>query len=85
MNYGGDRWRQLRKWKLENDPHCQRCGSSKGRMDVHHLEPVSEGGPEYPPLSGLETRCISCHSMETTGVTESEQDRRIAWREFINS
>ena len=35
-----------------------RCGKS-GYINVHHLLPKSEGGPDHP--SNLATVCLDCH------------------------
>jgi HNH endonuclease len=40
---------------------CERCGT-KGRLDVHHTTPVSEGGGNS--LKALRLFCSACHSLE---------------------
>lgn len=59
-------WKQLRGQALRRD--AERCtisrllgGTCSARLHVHHLIPVSEGGPELPDLDGLITVCSACH------------------------
>ena len=40
---------------------CECCGRKGGRLDVHHRDPVSEGGSNDPGC--LELLCRACHTM----------------------
>ena len=65
------RWKQLRQWKLQQNPLCELCeaeGFVRSAIDVHHKIPVeSARTPEemkqlcFNP-SNLQALCISCHS-----------------------
>lgn len=64
--YSTPEWADLRARALARDGH--RCtvarllgGPCSARLDVHHLIPVSEGGPELPDLDGVVTACSSHH------------------------
>lgn len=61
-----DTWDALRAAALDRDGH--RCtvarligGECSTRLDVHHLIPVSEGGPVLPDLDGVVTVCATHH------------------------
>ena len=65
------RWKQLREWKLQQNPLCELCeaeGFVRSAIDVHHKTPVeSASTPQemeqlcFTP-SNLQALCISCHS-----------------------
>ena len=65
------RWKQLRQWKLQQNPLCELCeaeGFVRSAIDVHHKIPVeSARTPQemeqlcFTP-SNLQALCISCHS-----------------------
>jgi len=64
------RWKQLRKWKLEQNPLCELCereGKVVSAIDVHHITPVESGRTveEMEQLcfnaNNLQALCISCH------------------------
>lgn len=64
--YRTPEWIDLRARALARDGH--RCtvarilgGACSARLDVHHLIPVSEGGPELPDLDGVVTTCSKHH------------------------
>ena len=51
------------------------CGASGIRLDVHHLDEITEQqreekdeGAAYPSPDRLRVLCVSCHSMETRGI-----------------
>jgi len=53
-------WNELRKQALERAGYrCEQCGRT-GRLHVHHIIPVSEGGSH--DLSNLMVLCPHCHS-----------------------
>jgi len=61
-------WRRLRKRVLERDGSSCTYGRLFGgqcssRLHVHHLIPVSEGGPELPEIQGCITLCEAHHPM----------------------
>lgn len=52
-------WEQLQKQVHQRDEHqCVNCGSD-GRLEVHHIVPVSAGGENV--VSNLVTLCKPCH------------------------
>ena len=53
---------------------CECCGRKGGRLDVHHREPVSEGGSHE--LSCLELLCRACH----TKNHEADFEEKPHWR-----
>lgn len=63
------RWRELRAWKLSQNPLCELCqaeGYVRSAVDVHHKVPVSGRTIEemeqlaFNP-SNLQSLCIPCH------------------------
>jgi len=56
---------KLRQWDVSGakSPHghtCTRCGESDpGKLEVHHILPLSEGGTNR--IENLTTRCRACH------------------------
>ena len=61
--YRTKRWRETRRLALARDGHrCRSCGSA-GRLEVHHVRPLRDGGEPYD-LSNLQTKCRSCHVRE---------------------
>ena len=65
------RWKQLRQWKLEQNPLCELCereGKVVSAIDVHHKVPVeSARTPDemerlaFDP-NNLQALCIPCHA-----------------------
>ena len=54
------KWETVRRIALDRDGwKCKRCGR-RGRLDVHHIEGIAEGGDVYD-LDNLETLCRPCH------------------------
>lgn len=52
-------WPEIRKEVIARDGHtCAECGSVD-KLEVHHIEPVCEGG--LPEMSNLMTLCAACH------------------------
>ena len=65
------RWKQLRLWKLQQNPLCELCqaeGFVRSAIDVHHKVPVESARTpqEMEQLcfnpSNLQALCISCHA-----------------------
>ena len=65
------RWKQLRQWKLEQNPLCELCereGKVVSAIDVHHKVPVESActPDEMERLAfdpnNLQALCISCHA-----------------------
>lgn len=53
---------------------CERCGRRGGRLHVHHLKPVSDGGVNR--VDTLLVLCEACHSL----LHEEDFDTRADWR-----
>lgn len=65
------RWKELRAWKLEQNPLCELCqaeGYVTSAIDIHHKEPVESGRTEFEMEqlcfnpNNLQSLCISCHA-----------------------
>lgn len=55
-------YRQARAQAIYRDGfRCQQC-HAEGRLECHHIKPVSEGGDHR--LSNLKTLCHGCHVQE---------------------
>ena len=71
-------WRALRRAALARSRYrCERCGTS-GKLEVHHVLPVAQGGPEIPGLEGVLALCLQCH-LAAHGKAAPEPD---AWDRF---
>ena len=72
-----------RKAKDRDDWRCQRCGrvggSVGGRLEVHHLRPVKDGGGDE--LSNLTVLCRSCH----IDGHRSEPKGKAEWRRWLRA
>ena len=78
----GRRIYNLRKWTicrqraLFRDGHrCTKCGKS-GRLEVHHIQPLVDGGEPFD-LINLESLCVPCHLGAHAMDVDAE---RAAWR-----
>ena len=65
------KWKQLRQWKLEQNPLCELCereGKVVSAIDVHHKTPVESARTpdEMERLAfdphNLQALCIPCHA-----------------------
>lgn len=71
-------WRRLRRAVLDRDAwRCRRCGGA-GRLDVHHVVPVADGGTDDP--ANLEAICRDCHVALHQGARSPE---RVAWDRYL--
>jgi len=58
--YQSKHWKETRADVLERDDHeCQACGKEED-LHVHHIQPVSAGGPRFE-LNNLVTLCDTHH------------------------
>ena len=73
-------WAQARKQALESAGwRCSQCGRA-GRLEVHHVEALDDGGDPYDP-ENLEVLCRSCHfAAHRRPLTEAEK----AWRRLLD-
>jgi len=58
-------WERLRAYVLRTEPLCRPCqvkGIVRPATLVHHLDPISEGNPNLPPLDRLVPMCEECHA-----------------------
>lgn len=54
------KWEAVRRKALDRDGwRCRRCGKA-GRLEVHHVKALRDGGAVYE-LQNLETLCRACH------------------------
>ena len=82
------RWKQLRQWKLEQNPLCELCSREDkvvSAIDVHHITPVESARTpdEMEQLcfnpNNLQALCISCHAKvhrEARSHTRSSHEQR---------
>jgi len=58
--YSSEKWKEVREEVLERDDHeCQACGKESD-LQVHHIHPISAGGPRFDP-NNLVTLCNTHH------------------------
>ena len=54
--------KKFRKGVFERDGYtCQDCGETGGKLNAHHIEPVSENKELATDLDNGVTLCVSCH------------------------
>jgi 5-methylcytosine-specific restriction endonuclease McrA len=59
------RWQRKRLKIMDRDSFtCQKCGSDKKKLNVHHEYYISKRDPWAYPDSALTTLCEPCHSLE---------------------
>ena len=81
------RVRNLQKWRgevLKRDNYtCQKCGKKEGRLEAHHIKPVSEHPELIFEVSNGLTLCPRCHKGNPIrflyGPTGREKRKR-KWR-----
>lgn len=82
--YSTARWKRLRLLKLHDRVLCEQC-ERDGRLTiatvVDHVQPVNHGGAPFPPLDGLASLCLPCHSAKTArgieaGAAKTNRPRR---------
>lgn len=84
------RWRRLAAAAIEAAGwRCQRCGErghsraggvTDGALEVHHRIAVADGGPAFPPLSGLIVLCRLCHMRQHGKRPGARDPAWAAWR-----
>lgn len=80
--YSSRRWRRLRLRIIERaDRRCQTCGGA-GRLEVHHVTPVRDGGAVWDP-DNLQVLCRRCH-FEIEPVRKVPVTERHKWRMLID-
>ena len=71
--YNRKAWRDLRLLALERDNNrCVKCGISGdiARLEIDHIIERKDGGADIPPLSMVQTLCMSCHQLKTNREKE---------------
>jgi 5-methylcytosine-specific restriction endonuclease McrA len=53
-------WPRVRREHLAKQPECQACGRSKA-LEVHHVQPLHEGGQELDPANLITLCGDPCH------------------------
>ena len=51
--------RLRRRLIAERGHRCERCGKTTGRLEVHHLKRLADGGTDAP--ANLQVLCRGCH------------------------
>lgn len=70
--YNSQRWRKLRKAKLEINPVCEICGN-QSELQVHHIKPPKGGELLFFNLENLQTVCANCHRKLTAKEISSKK------------
>lgn len=74
----GRQWEVLRSEALRSQGRrCSACGKA-GRLEVHHVRPLSEGGSN--DAENLAVLCRDCHIQAHRPALG---DRERAWQEFV--
>lgn len=85
--YSTKAWAELSARKLRRDPFCElriKCDGAPA-TDVDHVDPISWGGRELPPIDELRSACHECHSAHTAETMLDRDDKgrwvtRPPWR-----
>lgn len=87
--YGTHRWRNYRSLVLADDAECafaRLAGNCRGALHVHHIHPVSQGGPEIPDEDGVVVLCNRHHALLHSWIRRQEpqyktcpHNHRYAW------
>jgi len=77
--YQSNDWRNLRAFKLQVSPLCQRC-YKKGKLvaatEVHHIIDIADDPSKIVDFTNLESLCKSCHSSHTFKQTRKRMSAR---------
>ena len=77
--YRSKRWREVRAVVLHRAGwRCSKCGSV-GRLEVHHVQRVVDGGDHYA-MDNLRALCRDCHFAAHDGPRHCQQPRTAAGR-----
>jgi hypothetical protein len=58
-------WRDYRSHVLADDAECafaHLAGNCRGVLQLHHVDPLAEGGPAFPDDGGLVVLCAAHHA-----------------------
>ena len=78
--YASPAWRFLRETAYRRARgHCEECAAPARRLEVHHLQPVADGGDPFPTVEKLIALCAHCHGRRHGRVSVE----RLAWRAHI--
>ena len=63
----GNEWSGIRSRARKRDGNaCRECGAT-GRLHVHHIHPVSQGGTHLD--DNLVTLCVDCHRRQHEAIS----------------
>lgn len=80
----GKKWDMFRlAMKKRADNLCERCGRA-GRLEVHHITPVSKGGAMYHPDNVI-VICRACHFDEHRNDKPAQNPVRRLWWKMIET
>src|SRR5688572_3656651 len=77
--YESKPWREYRSRILSVDAECALAhltGGCRGTLHVHHIEPIAEGGPEFPRENGVAVLCARHHSLVHSWRKRQEPQRK---------
>ena len=85
VQIAGRRWQALRQRAFRRDRHrCAECGKLGGRLEAHHIRPLSRGGAAYD-LDNIATVCRACHIQITRRHNRKPDPPGVAaWRGLVN-
>lgn len=69
-------WERIKRNALDRDGwRCRDCAKA-GRLEVHHVRPLREGGGNA--LANLRTLCVACHKAAHAPALTPEQQELAA-------
>ena len=76
-------WRRVRWAVLQRDRfRCQKCGKA-GRLEVHHLQALEDGGAPFDPAN-LQALCRGCHIQHHRVEALAGRPQAAAWRRAVD-
>ena len=87
--YSTRKWRKLRAQILIRDGWtcqggCKAKGITSAATQVHHIEPIREGGAPFDP-DNLTLLCRDCHRQAHHTERPTEPPAIAAWRKFVEN
>ena len=87
---GFSRRRALQRFSALNRDgwRCRKCGKA-GRLEVDHIVPVSQGGPEWgidaADISHVQTLCVGCHISKSAFEHSKPDPARESWAALVQN
>ena len=71
-------WREFRESVLDANAECalaHLAGNCRGPLNLHHVDPLAEGGPAFPDEGGVAVLCARHHRLVHVWRSKDEKTR----------